>query len=868
MDDNQKEFNEALKAFTESLHSSNTALTDSEKEAKKFTSDLKSEFDKLGITLKSNNDLEDTRAAKTKRRLEVEEEVNKKLIESGKVRNREEAESYKKTLRAQEATAARTDAAYRASSDAVDGFNNKIKDFAKEGGLLALSSAFNYLQASVVGTYKGMLASQDALLDGQRGQTVQTIAVVTQLKEQANALSDFGGSLSSIGGGLAQFGLQLALVNLPLAALTLAVAGLLKLFGMAAKVEAEREKRNADMELKRAQLNDTLYANFQKLSASSLTGAKGMTGLYEDLHKFGLSIKDFDKFGKVLQENTKNLVLFGAGTVDGVKQFTETASSLVKSGLGKTLEAMGISVEEQMAHTAQFMAQQARFGIKIQGDQSKSVSNYIMELDKLAELTGASRKEQEDARKAVMSINELRAAMIEAKESGNTAKAEELQRAYETASTMMAAGMKEEAGAFAKLMAAGGVTDASTARAQQMYGGRGGLIEATKTGRGTEAERYGLAVNQAYEQERRFAGTTKITGPIAGVTGNTAAIADAKLAQQNAEKAAKEAGMSLDEYLKKNREVTDKATKEQVELERKNRAEAIKLETAIMNKNYEAAELMMKAAKKMMGESDVTPVKPAVGSAPGRTNATVSPDIQTAPGQKPGLGSAPGRGIQPKSATPNQSTQALMNAGLILKKGDVQSEGGAVDPRLIEIAKKVQQVVPGFTQFTGFNDQYHHENAPTSKHTQGLAFDFTVAKKPSPEEGKKIVEQLRGLGLDLVIDEYHNPSSKATAGHFHGEIKPPQAFDGGVFSGPKSGYQVELHGKEAIVPLNNPSERMNASDRIEKSALGSSNTPADSAMDMSAMTELFAMMQDKFDEMIDKLDQGNNYADKLVKAMA
>ena len=103
MDDNQKEFNEALKAFTESLHSSNTALTDSEKEAKKFTSDLKSEFDKLGITLKSNNDLEDTRAAKTKRRLEVEEEVNKKLIESGKVRNREEAESYKKTLRAQEA---------------------------------------------------------------------------------------------------------------------------------------------------------------------------------------------------------------------------------------------------------------------------------------------------------------------------------------------------------------------------------------------------------------------------------------------------------------------------------------------------------------------------------------------------------------------------------------------------------------------------------------------------------------------------------------------------------------------------------------------------------------------------------------------
>jgi hypothetical protein len=130
---------------------------------------------------------------------------------------------------------------------------------------------------------------------------------------------------------------------------------------------------------------------------------------------------------------------------------------------------------------------------------------------------------------------------------------------------------------------------------------------------------------------------------------------------------------------------------------------------------------------------------------------------------------------------------------------------------------------------------------------------------------------LQGMGLDNVINEYDNPSANATGGHFHAELKMPGAFDGGLFDGPKAGYPVELHGREAIVPMPDPSSKIKIeSDSPEKEPLSSvvnnSNSSSYNTTDM--MSDIFDMMSSKMDEMIDRLDRGNNYSDKLVKAMA
>lgn len=177
-----------------------------------------------------------------------------------------------------------------------------------------------------------------------------------------------------------------------------------------------------------------------------------------------------------------------------------------------------------------------------------------------------------------------------------------------------------------------------------------------------------------------------------------------------------------------------------------------------------------KIAKK---ESSVASISTEIGSLQKKLAPAVAPGAPGAP-----AGGAP---AAPGAAQNVSSQDDLKNLGLNIKTGDVQAPGAALSPNLIELAKSIQSNVPGFNYFSGFNDKFHQENASSSKHTQGLAADFTLTKPPSKEEGDKISAQLKSLGATFVQNEYANPSSKATAGHFHVEI--PKFEDGGKLSG-------------------------------------------------------------------------------------
>jgi hypothetical protein len=167
----------------------------------------------------------------------------------------------------------------------------------------------------------------------------------------------------------------------------------------------------------------------------------------------------------------------------------------------------------------------------------------------------------------------------------------------------------------------------------------------------------------------------------------------------------------------------------------------------------------------------------------------------------PGIaGMGGGQGLQ----TTKQDDLSKM--GLNIKTGDVQAEGAGISPRLIELARQIQGGIPGFNYFSAFNDKYHQEKAPSSQHAKGLALDFTVAQPPSKEEGKAITDWLKGLGASLAIDEYNNPSSKSTAGHFHAQI--PGFEEGGMLGAGKVGIAGEggkpelISGPASITPMN------------------------------------------------------------------
>jgi hypothetical protein len=240
-------------------------------------------------------------------------------------------------------------------------------------------------------------------------------------------------------------------------------------------------------------------------------------------------------------------------------------------------------------------------------------------------------------------------------------------------------------------------------------------------------------------------------------------------------------------------------------------------------------------------------------------NQVAEPVAPAAPTSAPtSAPAAPAASPTSAPAATISSADQLKSSGLTIKKGDVQKEGSYIDPRLIEAAKLVQASVPGFMQFTGFNDQFHNENSPTSKHTKGMAFDFVLNKKPSKEDGAKIVSMLSELGLQ-GIDEYNAPSAKATGGHIHGGLK---AYDGGIFNGPIGGYNVELHGREAIVPLPSPNELVKEG---SKEAALPGNASANAVDANSIIADLMAMMEEKFDDLIDAIQEGNDTSEELLK---
>jgi hypothetical protein len=212
-----------------------------------------------------------------------------------------------------------------------------------------------------------------------------------------------------------------------------------------------------------------------------------------------------------------------------------------------------------------------------------------------------------------------------------------------------------------------------------------------------------------------------------------------------------------------------------------------------------------------------------------------------------GGGMGGGSGLQMPTATPvagmggggglqAKSQDDLKGLGLKIKAGDVQAEGAGISPKLIELAKAVQAGVPGFGQFTGFNDKFHNEKAPGSQHTKGLAMDFTTAQAPSIEDGKKVTDWLKQMGASLAIDEYNNPSSGATAGHFHAQI--PAFKDGGLVDEATLSLIGE-GGPEAVIPLKDGQVPVSFNGKmgLGEEAMGLFKIMAEQTTTMAAMME-------------------------------
>jgi len=146
-------------------------------------------------------------------------------------------------------------------------------------------------------------------------------------------------------------------------------------------------------------------------------------------------------------------------------------------------------------------------------------------------------------------------------------------------------------------------------------------------------------------------------------------------------------------------------------------------------------------------------------------------------------------GIMPEETTPekdklatkmsNQEKVNMVDASELRVKGGLNGQafkGGETEEGTLNLARALQaqeeNIPGGLNRFSSFNDAYHKHANPKSKHTKGLALDFSLKDaKQSTEASDYVKQQLMSSGLSekdfKIINEYKNPSKHATGGHIH-----------------------------------------------------------------------------------------------------
>ena len=180
-------------------------------------------------------------------------------------------------------------------------------------------------------------------------------------------------------------------VALGLAAFNPAIAGTILVLGKLTKGATDYVKASAKQ-------SDELFNAFQKLSRAGGAGADSLSGIYADMQKLGLGVQDLDKFVALVAGSSKELSMLSGSVIKGRRDFAEVGKSMEQYKL--SLLNSGMTQDEINEGSLTYLRLQSRIGMtqkKSADELAFSTAKYLEEQDKLTQLTGLNRKEQEDA---------------------------------------------------------------------------------------------------------------------------------------------------------------------------------------------------------------------------------------------------------------------------------------------------------------------------------------------------------------------------------------------------------------------------------------------------------------------------------------
>jgi LAS superfamily LD-carboxypeptidase LdcB len=214
---------------------------------------------------------------------------------------------------------------------------------------------------------------------------------------------------------------------------------------------------------------DKLYKGYQGLAKSGAAASDGMTGLFKDAKKLGLSMNELDSLVGLIGENSRDLALFSGSVAEGRKRFADMGAAMEPHR--QSLIRMGMLPEQINEGMAGYLRTQTRLGNaqRMTTDQlAQGAREYLKEQDALTKLTGQAREETEKKREAALMEEQFAAKIRQLQLSGQTEAAERLIKLNDLASAS-----SEELGRGLRAAATGNLVNADAQKFFMSTQGKG-----------------------------------------------------------------------------------------------------------------------------------------------------------------------------------------------------------------------------------------------------------------------------------------------------------------------------------------------------------------------------------------------------------
>jgi len=129
--------------------------------------------------------------------------------------------------------------------------------------------------------------------------------------------------------------------------------------------------------------NDELLKSFRNLSEFGDITAGGLEGLNDQLHRFGYTFQDAEKFVNLIKGAAPELARFGDSVSDGTARLGELSGEILNGPIEFQLRRLGYTTDDVNKELAVYAQTQVRLGMS----QRKSVAQMTEEFTQLAKLT-------------------------------------------------------------------------------------------------------------------------------------------------------------------------------------------------------------------------------------------------------------------------------------------------------------------------------------------------------------------------------------------------------------------------------------------------------------------------------------------------